>query len=126
MKPSKKKPLEWHASNPCLSDLNGQLMVMAAHRYCLGRVSYIVGAGIEWLWQWRREFEPSTIRIIVRDTVEAIQEDRAGWVSDTRAWHNLAQQFYDEMCEEDQQWVRQAVHQDRDWPLSGIAGVGGQ
>ena len=31
------------------ADTNDQLMAMAAHRYCLGRRSYIVGACIEWI-----------------------------------------------------------------------------
>lgn len=95
-------------------------MAMAAHRYCLGRQSYIVGSAISWLWKWRKEFERNTIRVIVRDTVEALQDNRAGSESiDAPGWQRLASDLFAEMNDEDKNWVRNAVaHRQQPWPLS--------
>lgn len=59
-------------------DLNDQLMVTAAHRYCLGRQSYIVGACLQWLIDTWDQFEPNTQQVIVRDTAEALMDGHAG------------------------------------------------
>lgn len=101
------------------SDMDTQLMVSAAHRYCLGRQTYIVGAAIDWLWKNRHHFSRNTIGMIVRDTVEALQDNRAGSeYLDAPGWRSLASRLYTEMPEEDQRWVRTAVaHRNEDWPL---------
>ena len=101
-------------------DLDTQLMVMAAHRYCLGRQSYIVGAGIDWLRKQPKHFERNTSRVIVRDTVAAIQDGRAGsQFIDGPGWERLASELFSEMPKEDQDWVKSSVaHRDQDWPLS--------
>lgn len=103
-----------------LSGTNGQLMIMAAHRYCLGRQSYIVGSAIEWLWKWRALFERNTIRVIVRDTVEALQDNRAGSESiDAPGWQRLASDLFREMNDEDRDWIMKTVaHRQQPWPLS--------
>lgn len=48
---------------------------MAAHRYCLGRQSYIVGACIEWLKGNWDKFDDSTRNVLVRDTLEALMDE---------------------------------------------------
>lgn len=55
-----------------------QLMAMAAHRYCLGRSSYIVGACLDWLRDTWPQMTPNTQFVILRDTVDALAEERAG------------------------------------------------
>lgn len=98
---------------------NGQLMVMAAHRYCLGRQSYIVGSCIEWLRLWWPEFERNTRSVIVRDTVEALQDNCAGSDFDARAWKELAEWAWVQMDDSAQEWCKQAVaHRNKSWPLS--------
>ncbi len=88
-------------------ELDTQLMVTAAHRYCLGRQSYIVGSCIEWIWKHRKNFERNTLRVIVRDTVEAIMDGHAGSaLIDVPGWRKLARELFAELNEEDQQWVR--------------------
>lgn len=100
------------------ADLDTQLMVMAAHRYCLGRRSYIVGSCIDWIWEHRKRFDRNTIRVIVRDTVEALQDGTAGSeIIDVPGWKKLAQDLFLEMPEEDQDWVRRSVAHRGDWPL---------
>jgi len=94
-------------------------MVMAAHRYCLGRQSYIVGAAIDWIWTHRKNFERNTLRVLVRDTVEALQDGNAGSETiDAPGWRSLASKLFAEMPEEDKQWVMSDVsHRGKEWPL---------
>jgi len=102
-----------------IDGLNGQLMVMAAHRYCLGRQSYIVGSCIEWLRLWWPKFERNTRNVIVRDTVEALQDNCAGSDFDAREWKSLAEWAWEQMDAESQTWCKQAVaHRNQPWPLS--------
>ena len=103
--------------NP-LSRTNGQLMVMASHRYCIGRRSYIVGACIEWMAFWWDDFDDGTKSVIVRDTVEALQDGFAGDRSDHEAWRAFGQWAFAKLTEAKQAWVRDAVgYKHRDWPL---------
>ena len=100
-------------------NLDTQLMVTAAHRYCLHRQSYIVGAAIDWLRTYREGFERNTVRVIVRDTVEALQDNAAGSPTiDAPAWRQLAKEFYDAIPAEDQEWVRNdTAGRKKEWPL---------
>jgi hypothetical protein len=45
-------------------------MVMAAHRYCLGRQSYIIPACLEWLRDHWKQFTKNTQMVMLRDTLE--------------------------------------------------------
>lgn len=68
---------------------NDQLMIMAAHRYCLGRRTYIVGACIDSLHEIWEQLSLRTQEVILRDTTEALAHaDRgdAGGAMDIRAW----------------------------------------
>jgi hypothetical protein len=63
-----------------------QLMVMAAHRYCLGRQTYVVSACTRWLEsQWPLLTE-STRRSIVTETEAAISAGTAGNECDVADW----------------------------------------
>lgn len=60
------------------------LMAMAAHRYCMGRATYIVGCCADWLIaEW--ESLPENVRAIIqRDTeYEFIRDDEARERGDT-------------------------------------------
>lgn len=121
---NEKQQAEHLGSSDCSTefwkDLDTQLMVVAAHRYALGRQSYIVGSAISWLFKHRKHFERNTIRVIVRDTVEALQDRRAGSQTiDEPGWENLASKLFNEMPVEDQNWVKLTVaYRGKDWPLS--------
>lgn len=101
-------------------NLNDQLMVMAAHRYCLGRRSYIVGACLEWLRATWEHFGRNTRRVMVRDTIEALMDELAGSPSDAAGWRDFALFGFSRLNEEDQEWVRHAVAwKKKPWPLYG-------
>lgn len=51
------------------------LMAVAAVRYCLGRMSYIVGDCADWLCQQWPNIKPSMRAVIERDIREAVQRD---------------------------------------------------
>lgn len=84
----KKSPLE---------DINGQIMVMSAHRYSLNRQTYVAGSCIDWLKEWWEEFEENTKYVILRDTIFALQDNTAGDPKiDAPHWKNFAQWIYDQ------------------------------
>ncbi len=82
------------------SDMNDQLMAMAAFRYCLGRRSYIVSCCQEWLLQHWSQLDENSRHVILRDICEALADGNAGMKMDERSWRitlrNLAQQESDE------------------------------
>ncbi len=101
-----------------LNDTNGQLMVLAAHRYCLGRQSYIVGSCIEWLKQWWVQFDRNTRNVIVRDTIGAIQMGETGSTFDNHEWRIFAEWAWRQIDEDDQRDCRQALaYRNKPWPL---------
>ena len=103
--------------NP-LAGLNGQLMVMAAHRYCLGRQTYIVGSCVEWLRANWDAFEPNTKRVMLRDTIESLQDGTAGGACDVTNWTDFAEWAFASLGEEEKDWVRASVkHRQQAWPL---------
>ena len=53
----------------------GDLMAVAAVRYCLGRMSYIVGDCADWLCNQWPNVEPKMRNVIERDIREAVQRD---------------------------------------------------
>jgi hypothetical protein len=67
-----------------------QLMATAAFRYCLGRQSYIVGTCIEWIKDIWTQLDSNSQFVILRDTIEALQRDKAGADIDKVGWHGLA------------------------------------
>lgn len=66
--------------------IDDQLMVMAMHRYCLGRASYIVGSCIASLKQVWPMLVSNTRSVILDDTRRALARDEAGMAMDHRAW----------------------------------------
>lgn len=68
------------------ASINDQLMIIAAHRYCLGRASYIVGACIEFLDAHWSQLTEETQNVILRDTIEAVDKNHAGMDIDRKDW----------------------------------------
>ena len=107
--------------NHPLEGTNGQLMVMAAHRYCLGRSSYIVGSCVDWLIAHKSKFEQNTINVILRDTIDALISSRAGMSCDVDSWTHLCNVWWKDLDEESKRWVRNQTTQpnnERPWPLN--------
>lgn len=101
-----------------LAGTNGQLMVTAAHRYCLGRRTYIVGACVEWMRAHWVEFEDMTRCVMLRDTIEALMDDCAGGACDTVAWIAFAEWAWLEVLNPERKWVRHALaHKNKPWPI---------
>lgn len=63
-----------------------QLIAIAAHRYCLGRRSYIVGACVEWLRDVWPDLTPQTRGVVIRDTRDALERGEAGDCMDEQEW----------------------------------------
>ncbi len=65
------------------------LMVTAAHRYCLGRRTYIVGNCVTWLLHNWKNIEENTRARIRQETQEAIDKECAGDQCDIDEWNKL-------------------------------------
>jgi len=101
-----------------LENDNDQLMATAAHRYCLGRASYIVPVCIEWLRQVWPQLNKNTQNIIVRDTAEAIMRGEAGHQCDETNWLDFGGWAYDQLDQKSQDWVLHATkHIDATFPF---------
>ena len=92
------------------NDTNTQLMVTAAHRYCLGRQTYIVSSAVEWLWENRKYFKTNTISVLVRDTIEAIRFNRAGDKDiDLPQWKKLVFGLIGEMSDDEKKKLLESL-----------------
>lgn len=85
----------------------GDLMAVAAVRYCLGRSSYIVGDCVDWLieqWPSIEEGARGTIRRDIEEAFARDDNDRAegrehkalGWDCDRREWEKVRKLWSEE------------------------------
>ena len=102
----------------CLNGANGQLVVMSAHRYALGRMTYIVGAVVDWLLENRNAFVQGTVHTMMRDTIDALDGHNAGHDCDVSDWTRFAETLWSEMDDNDREWLRQAVRNKNGWIAS--------
>jgi hypothetical protein len=87
--------------------LNDQLMAMASYRYCIGRQSYIVGACCEWIHATWDQFTTNTKLVMVRDIIEALQDERAGSPTvDAPRWREVCEWAWKRIDEDGKCWVR--------------------
>ena len=86
---------------------NGQLMAMAALRYCLPRHSYIVGACVEWVKDHWEKFVPNTKKVMLRDINEHLHEKHTWdhFPSDAEVWQNLFVWGMNTFSPEEKEWV---------------------
>jgi hypothetical protein len=68
---------------------DGQLMITAAHRYCLGRRTYISSACVDWLKACWPELNKITKQTTIRDTRETLKNNRAGDCCDVEMWKDF-------------------------------------
>ena len=92
-----------------IENLNDQLMAMAAHRYCLGRMTYIVGACCEWIVDTWPQFEPNTRHVILRDTIVEIMDDNAGMSFDKEEWIKIVRFGYAQLSSEERKSLLRSV-----------------
>ncbi len=98
---------------------NEAMMVICAVRYCLPRQTYVTGICTEWLSGIWDQLPYTTQAVIVRDIVEALQDEAAGSPTiDAPKWKELASNFF--ACDGfNRKWVRDAVaHRNKPWPLT--------
>ena len=85
---------------------NDQLMATAAHRYCLGRKSYIVGSCQEWIRDTWDQFSDNTKQVMVRDTLEWLIDGKDEF---DESWKSLCRKMVDKLTPEQLEWVRHAI-----------------
>lgn len=88
--------------------INDQLMCMAAHRYCLGRGSYIVGSCQEWLREHWLQFGSQTQSNMVRDTLEELVHTKNS-VYYQDSWAQTAHWMWFALNFEQREWVRASI-----------------
>ena len=100
--------------------INDQLMAMAAHRYCLGRRSYITGACTDWLRATWDQFDSNTRTVMVRDTVTALMDGAAGSEAiDVPKWKEFVIFAWERLTQRERLWVAEAVaYKQKPWPVS--------
>jgi hypothetical protein len=55
---------------------------------------------------------------MVRDTIEALMDDRAGGYTDVKDWTKFASWSFVRLVPEDQEWVREVLtHKNKAWPI---------
>lgn len=96
----------------------GQLMLMAAFRYCLGRRTYIVDDCIKWLTRWWGHITDHDRVLIVKDIVSTLMDDEAGDGCDAVQWRMFAMWALARMSFEEQDDIRRALAwKHAEWPL---------
>jgi hypothetical protein len=118
-KTSKSKP---ETAADVFNDLDGQLMIMAAFRYCCGRQSYVVGSCIDYLNKWWSYATDSTKHVIIRDIVEALMDGNCGSPTiDRPAWKVFAESKIMQLPAVDRIRIKQVTAwKGKEWPLDAL------
>ncbi len=87
-----------------------QLMCMAAHRYCLGRKTYVVSVCVEWLRETWPQIDGYTQGVVLRDTIEAIVRDRAGDSVDRYQWIHFLRWSLPKASDETVEWLKNSIN----------------
>ncbi len=78
-----------------IKDDDGQLIGLAAFRYALGRMSYIVPVVCEFLIENKNTFTSHQRDTIKKEIYEAIKTDKAGDDMDIKQWKRVAEEMND-------------------------------
>ena len=99
---------------------NDQAIVIGAHRYYLGRRTIAVHGCIQWLRDHWPQLANNTQLTILRDTIAALMDDKAGDPGiDAPGWLAFARWGFDALGPVGQQWIRSALdYKWQEWPLS--------
>jgi hypothetical protein len=88
-----------------IENLNDEIMVTCALRYCLGRKSYVVGSCIEFIKQVWDQLPKSSQGVITRDILEAFVDGNVGSDYDSDAWRSLVRWCFNELNQETKDWL---------------------
>jgi len=72
-----------------LHSVNGQIIIMSAHRYALGRQTYVVSSTIEWLQENWDILEQNSKFVIMRDTASELMDGLVGADFDDKKWREF-------------------------------------
>ena len=101
-----------------LANSDDQLMVMAAHRYCLGRQTYIVSSCISWLSDNWETFFKATRVTIIKDNILAMMNDDVGSRYDFDGWRDFTNWAWNLIDEDDQIYIINTTDfRNKPWPL---------
>lgn len=78
-----------------IESVDDELMVIAAHGYCLGRSTHIVPTCIFWLYSHWDLLSENTRTAIIRDTKRALERGAAGEGVDREAWQQFVHECGD-------------------------------
>ena len=78
-------------TNMKLETPDDQLIACAAHRYCLRRMTYMVEVCCLWIAADWDQFSDQTKADMIKETEQAIENNRAGMDCDVASWKALAQ-----------------------------------
>jgi hypothetical protein len=92
-----------------LENLNDEIMVTCALRYCLGRQSYVVSSCTEFIKQVWDQLPKSSQGVIVRDILEAFDEGKVGMNMDADVWRSLVRWCFNNLDNEIQDWLFRAL-----------------
>jgi hypothetical protein len=92
-----------------LENLNDEIMVTCALRYCLGRQSYVVGSCIDFIKQVWDQLPKSSQGVIVRDILEAFDEGNVGMDMDASGWRDLVRWCFNNLDKETEIWLFKAL-----------------
>lgn len=91
-----------------------ELMNVAAFRYCLGRRSYIVGACIDWLKRYWKNFSKNIQSVILRDLIEALQDG----IFYEDVWRDFGNWAFPKLDKEQMNWIiNDIAWRKKEWPL---------
>lgn len=98
------------------SSVDIQVMITCAHRYALGRKTYVVSSFIDWATKYHQYLENNTVYVIVRDTIEAVNDDNAGHQTiDMPEWKKLVKNFYQKLPPDYQNQLLQYFRNSEPW-----------
>ena len=70
-------------------DTQDRFLIIGAFRYALGRSTYVTLETAQWLIKHWGEIDKNTQELVIRETMQALEEDRAGMDCDKTAWKML-------------------------------------
>jgi len=92
-----------------LENLNDEIMVTCALRYCLGRQSYVVGSCIEFIQEVWDQLPNSQKGVITRDILEAFDEGNVGMDMDAAGWRGLVRWCFKNLDQKTKDWLFRAL-----------------
>lgn len=97
-----------------LENLDDEIMVVCAMRYCLGRETYVVSSCCDFIKRVWPQIKDGQRGVIVRDILEAFEEGNVGANCDADCWRELVRWCYSKFDERMKNWLHQALAHRKD------------